>query len=109
MSPLCNFSDAQALAELFEINRILGAEHFTVYTHSITDSLSKVLKEYIREGVAEVVDWKMPILSDRQSIRYYGQLVAMHDCLYRNMHTVKYLIFNDVDEVVVPRQHKNWT
>ncbi len=68
MSLLYNFSDAQALAEFFEMNRILGAEHFTVYTHSITDSVSKVLKEYIREGVAEVVDCKMPILSDRQPL-----------------------------------------
>ncbi len=24
------------------------------------------------------------------------------------MHTVKYLYFNDVDEVIVPRQDKNW-
>ncbi len=109
MSPLYNFSDAQALVEFFEMSRILGAEHFTVYTHSVTNSVSKVLNQYIREGVAEVVDWKMPILSDGHSIRYYGQLVAMHDCLYRNMHTVKYLVFNDIDEVIVPRQHNNWT
>ncbi len=109
MSPLYNFGDAQALVEFFEMNRILGAEYFTVYTHSITDSVSKVLNQYVREGVVEVIDWKINTMTEGHSLFYYGQYVIMHDCLYRNMHTAKYLHFNDADEVTVPRQDKNWT
>ncbi len=107
MTPLYDFTSDQVLVEFIEMNRILGAGHFTVYIHSIADNVSRVLNQYVHEGVVEVVDWKINT-GTGHLFKYYGQYVLMHDCLYRNMHTVKYLYFNDLDEVIVPRQDKNW-
>ncbi len=88
------------------MNRILGAEHFTVYVHSVTTDVYRMLQRYVSEGLIEVVDWRID--TDRYVVEYYGQHTAIIDCLYRNMYATKYLIFNDADEVIIPRQEKNW-
>ncbi len=34
--------------------------------------------------------------------------MAIQDCLYRNMPTSEWVIFNDIDEHIIPSVHKTW-
>jgi len=59
-SPLFNVTDPQYIIHTFEMNRILGAEWFTVYIMSASTEVKKVLKDYSDKGLLETVDWNIP-------------------------------------------------
>jgi len=104
-SPLF-MNDPQYIIHTFEMNRILGAEWFTVYILGVSTEVKKVLKDYSDEGLLETVDWNIP---HKIGAHYHGQNMCIQDCAYRNMHRVKYLIYTDLDEIIVPQQHPNWS
>ena len=96
-----------SLIESIERNRAMGAEWLTVYVYKTSEAVMKVLTDYESEGVLEIVDWNLSNYALKYS-KYYAQSVSIADCLYRNMYKVKYLVFVDLDELIVPRQHRNW-
>ena len=61
------------------------------------------LSKYSEKGQLLLVKWW------EIELHYYGELLLMHDCLYRNMYAAKYLVFVDMDELILPIQHNNWT
>ncbi len=105
--PLFGYIPSTTLIEFVELTKILGAQHFIFYAHQVPREIQKVLRYYEHIGVATVIPWDLPI-QDKQ-IWYHGQLLAINDCLYRNMHRFQYLAFNDIDEFIVPHKHNNWT
>ena len=96
-----------SLIESIERNRAMGAEWLTVYVYKTSEAVMKVLRDYESEGVLEIVDWNLSNYTLKYS-KYYAESVSIADCLYRNMYKVKYLVFVDLDEIIVPRQHRNW-
>jgi hypothetical protein len=105
--PLFGYIPSTTLIEFIELTKILGANHFIFYAHQVPREIQKVLRYYERIGVVTVIPWDLPV-QDKQ-IWYHGQLLAINDCLYRNMHRFQYLAFNDIDEFIVPHKHNNWT
>jgi len=106
--PLFGYIPSTTLVEFVELSRLLGADHITFYAHHVAREVGKVLHYYESAGIATVIPWPLPGLKD-ESIWYHGQLPAINDCLYRNMHRHTHLAFNDIDEFIVPHRHKNWT
>ena len=104
-SPLFHMNDVQFIIQVIEMNRILGAEWFTFYVNDASKDVRSVLEDYSKEGLVEVVTSTIPNIS----VHYYGQQVLMHDCGYRNMYKVKYLVYTDLDELIVPQKHQNWS
>ena len=104
-SPLFQMNDTQLIIQVIEMNRILGAEWFTFYIHDASEDVIRVLEEYSKEGVVDVVRSTLPNIN----VHYYGEQVVMHDCGYRNMYKVKYLLYTDLDEIIVPQKHHNWS
>ena len=104
-SPLFSIDDAQFIIQIIEMNRILGAEWFTFYLQSASQAVMRVLEDYSREGVVDVVMSTIPNIS----VHYYGQQVLIQDCGYRNMYKVRYMIYTDLDELIVPQKHQNWS
>ena len=98
----------ELVIEGIERNRALGADWITVYVQDTTEDIMKVLKDYEKEGILEIVDWSLP-QEEIQRSKYYAESVSIADCLYRNMYRVKYLAFVDLDEIIVPQNHNNWT
>ena len=41
-------------------------------------------------------------------MHYFGQLAALNDCLYRAAMTSRFVVFTDLDELLVPRHHATW-
>ena len=104
-SPLFNMNDVQFIIQTIEMNRILGAEWFTFYIHSASQDIMRVLQDYSREGVVDVVMSTIPNIS----VYYYGQSVLIQDCAYRNMYKVRHLLYTDLDEIIVPQNHQKWS
>jgi hypothetical protein len=42
------------------------------------------------------------------SVPHVGQALSISECVYRNMYWVKYLVFTDLDEYIVPRKSMGW-
>lgn len=104
--PLFGDIPQETIAAFVELSQILGAQHFTFYDFAIGRDTQQILKYYVKQGQATVIDWKLPI--EAQQVWYHGQLLAINDCLYRNMHAYKYVAFNDLDEFIVPHKYFSW-
>ena len=104
-SPLFSMNDVQLVIQTIEMNRILGAERFTFYIHSASQDIMRVLQDYSKEGVVDVVMSTIPNIN----IHYYGQQVLIQDCAYRNMYKVRHLLYTDLDEIIVPQNHQKWS
>ncbi len=96
------------LIEFIEMSRLLGSEHVTFYNMNAPEKLNEVLEYYKLKGVATVIPWPLPKTFNGANLWYNGQMIAIQDCLYRNMALTDFLIFNDLDEHIVPRTHRTW-
>ena len=101
-SPVFKASSVK-IAEFIEMQLALGAHHVTMYFMDVPENFQLVLREYLENDQLVAVKWK-PV-----ELHYYGQMLVIHDCLYRNMNRAKYLAFIDLDELILPMQHDNWT
>lgn len=113
-----HFNKIYQFIEILELNRVFGAEHFVFYNHTVGADVEKFLERYVLDGIVSVVPWKIPVVVEggwppnpalTPEIHYFGQVAAINDCLYRNMLRSRFLVFTDLDEVVVPRAHVTWS
>ncbi|KAK6290920.1 hypothetical protein J4Q44_G00386800, partial [Coregonus suidteri] len=95
---------------------LLGVQHVVVYNTSCGPDLERLLQSYTQEGFVEVVPWRIdqhmnPSHGWQPSehggdIHYYGQLTTLNDCVYRHMYQSRYVLLNDIDEIITPYQHQ---
>ena len=111
-----NYNNVDQLVEKVEVDRIMGANRFIFYNYSSGPDIAPYLQAYVAEGVAEVIQWKLPVRVDNWpsvaaaevDVHYFGQLAALNDCLYRAMFDSKMVVFTDMDELIVPKKHRKW-
>ena len=113
--PLYGDLPVESLVDFVETTRQLGANHFYFYrfdgdlrTGFVNAAIQTVLQYYADKGLATVYPWRVPV-RDTRFIWYNGQVLAIHHCLYQNMWKHKYLLFNDIDELLVPQKHDSWS
>ncbi|RUS73384.1 hypothetical protein EGW08_018862, partial [Elysia chlorotica] len=101
---------------MLEFNKILGADRFVFYNYSTGSNVDQVLQKYIKSGDVTVLPWNLPVRVDTwppskqpSDVWYFGQLAALNDCLLRNRHRARYIVFSDLDEFIVPLKDSNWT
>lgn len=74
----------------------------------------QILHIYSQRGEVEVRPWKLPMKTDTwppsgsPEIHYFGQIASLNDCLYRYRNQSKYLVYEDLDEFIIPRLHDTW-
>ncbi|XP_048368023.1 uncharacterized protein LOC125441464 [Sphaerodactylus townsendi] len=112
------YNNVLQFVQSMEMYKILGVNRMVIYKNSCSPLMEKVLDFYIAEGIVEIIPW--PIDSylsvssqwhhsmDPKDIGYYGQITALNDCIYRNMYRSKYLLLNDVDEIILPGKRVDW-
>ncbi|KAJ6652642.1 hypothetical protein lerEdw1_011237 [Lerista edwardsae] len=101
-----------------EMYKILGVDKVVIYKTGCSQLMEKVLDFYVAEGTVEIIPWpidsylKVSIhwryLMDGKDIGYYGQITALNDCIYRNMYKSRYVLLNDMDEIILPVKYRNW-
>ncbi|XP_029470380.1 beta-1,4-galactosyltransferase galt-1-like [Rhinatrema bivittatum] len=113
-----NFSNALQFIQSIEMYKLLGAQKVMIYKNSCSQLMEEILQYYITEGTVEVISWpiheylnvshRWHYSQDPKDIGYYAQVAALNDCMYRNMYTSKYVVLNDIDEIIVPLKHHDW-
>ncbi|KAK2898774.1 hypothetical protein Q8A67_010192 [Cirrhinus molitorella] len=112
-----DYNNVLQFAQAMEMYKLLGVQHVVVYKTSCGPDLEKLLKHYETEGILEIVSWPIDqflnpsrgwnIKLHKGEIQYYGQLVTLNECIYRHMYQSKYLLLNDIDEIIMPYKHSN--
>ncbi|XP_069799984.1 uncharacterized protein [Dendropsophus ebraccatus] len=113
-----NYSNVLQFIQTMEMYQILGAQRVMIYLNSVSPQMEKAMEYYIVRGILEVVDWPIQRYLrpgtawhhsvDPKDIGYYGQLPTLNDCIYRNMYRTKFVLLNDIDEIILPFSHMSW-
>ena len=94
----------QYIVEYLAMVKSLGAKSVTMYHLDMNSvMLEKVL--FLYPEFVDIVEW----FHFNDSVRSNGQRVLINDCIYRNMHKVKYLVMMDLDEMIFPVSTSNWS
>ena len=108
-SPVYNLG-LQDLIEFIEMTKALGVDLVNLY---FIPGMDKDMIEYLRERYSkdgaldlEMFQWRELYL--HKIVHYNGQMLAIHDCIYRNMYRAEYLIATDLDELIIPLKHSNY-
>ena len=107
-SPVFRRTNVEEIVHVIEGNRVLGSEWFTIYIQDTAVDTVRALKSVYEElGQGEVIDtWASE--GEPSPWFYNGQILALNDCLYRNMFRVQYLVTTDLDELIVPERSLSW-
>ncbi|XP_059360419.1 glycosyltransferase family 92 protein F13G3.3-like [Carassius carassius] len=110
-----DYNNVLQFAQSMEMYKLLGVQHVVIYNTSSGPDLEKLLKHYETEGILEIVPWPIDqflnpssgwnIKLHKGDIQYYGQLVTLNECIYRHMYQSKYVLLNDIDEIIMPYKH----
>ncbi|XP_077140423.1 uncharacterized protein LOC143805244 isoform X2 [Ranitomeya variabilis] len=113
-----NYSNVLQFIQTMEMYLILGAQRVMIYFNHCSPQIKKAMQYYIARGILEVVDWPIErylrpgkawhYSVDPKDIGYYGQLATLNDCIYRNMYRTRFVLLNDVDEIILPFSHMSW-
>ncbi|KAL0186812.1 hypothetical protein M9458_018482, partial [Cirrhinus mrigala] len=112
-----NYNNVLQFAQTMEMYKLLGVQHVVIYKTSCGPDLEKLLKHYETEGMLEIISWPIDQFLNPSSgwnfqehkgdLHYYGQLVTLNECIYRHMYQSKYVLLNDIDEIIMPYKHDN--
>ncbi|KAK1802536.1 hypothetical protein P4O66_004192 [Electrophorus voltai] len=111
------YNNVLQFVQTVEMYKLLGVQHIVIYNMSCGPDLEKLLQHYKREGIVEIVSWPIDkflnpskgwnFVEHGGDLHYYGQLVTLNECIYRNMYQSKYVLLNDIDEIIMPYKHAN--
>uniref|UniRef100_A0A670YDB2 Glycosyltransferase family 92 protein n=1 Tax=Pseudonaja textilis TaxID=8673 RepID=A0A670YDB2_PSETE len=112
------YNNVLQFVQSMELYRLLGVQKVTIYKNSCSPLMEKVLDYYISQGIVEIIPWPIDLYlnvsthwhysMERKDLGYYGQIVALNDCIYHNMFKSKYLLLIDPDEVILPVKDRDW-
>ncbi|XP_076880228.1 uncharacterized protein LOC143528398 [Brachyhypopomus gauderio] len=112
-----DYNNVLQFVQTMEIYKLLGVQHVVIYNTSCGPDLEKLLQHYKREGILEIVPWPIDtflnpskgwnFIKHGGDLHYYGQLVTLNECIYRNMYQSKYVLLNDIDEIIMPYKYAN--
>ncbi|XP_023338268.1 uncharacterized protein LOC111708971 isoform X2 [Eurytemora carolleeae] len=83
-----------------EKQKLLGVNRIYFYGMAVEEILMEIIDFYRKERVVEYTPWKFPL--NPNQFRYYGQVLLMHDCMYRTRNAFNFTMFLDLDESIVP-------
>ncbi|XP_055361846.1 glycosyltransferase family 92 protein F13G3.3-like isoform X2 [Betta splendens] len=113
------YNNVLQFAQTLEMYRLLGVGRVVIYNTSCGPELNRLLHSYSQEGFVEMVPWPIDkhlkpawgwnILEHPGDVHYFGQVTTLNECMYRSMRRSRYVLLNDIDEIIMPYQHDNLT
>lgn len=109
------------MVEWLELLRILGAKKVFLYDLETHPNISKVLNYYQEQGLVDKTTITLPgnqpnlpgfrhlYLKNKLTHKRQNELIPYNDCLYRNLYSYDYLALLDIDEIIMPIAHQNWS
>uniref|UniRef100_UPI0037E80E5E glycosyltransferase family 92 protein F13G3.3-like isoform X2 n=1 Tax=Semicossyphus pulcher TaxID=241346 RepID=UPI0037E80E5E len=111
------YNNVLQFAQTLEMYRLLGVDRVVIYNTSCGPELDRLLQSYSRTGFVEVVPWPIDLFMNPSrgwlfsqsggDIHYFGQLTTLNECVYRSMDRSRYVLLNDIDEIIMPYQHND--
>lgn len=99
--------DWHRIVEWIELQRILGVSRVGVYDHDLAPGPGlRVLRRYDAEGMVELRKSDPLPIPGKQQLLLHGTPV-INDCMYRYMHSYRWIFVIDFDEVLIPRRSYN--
>lgn len=98
------------IIEWMEAHQMFGVDEITLYYHSLSNNMSRVLNQYQKEGFVRLQYMSVPrrygIWSDFKII----SSLSLNDCMWKNMYRYRYIfILLNFDEIIIPRIHRNYS
>ncbi|KAL8597466.1 hypothetical protein ACOMHN_047693 [Nucella lapillus] len=109
--PLFGHLTLASIINFIQMCKVLGAGRVFMYVGAASSEIKKFLTYHSQKDASlSVIDWNLPgnVTASRDKVWYHGQLLAIQDCLYHNMAAFRFLLFMDLDEMLVPRQSNTW-
>lgn len=109
------------LVEWLEMLQIVGAKKVFLYDLEVHPNITKVLDYYQQQNFVELTKITLPgnqpnlpgfrhlYLKNKLTHKRQNELIPYNDCLYRNLYSYEYLVLLDIDEVIMPLIHDNWS
>ncbi|KAF7646183.1 hypothetical protein LDENG_00191990, partial [Lucifuga dentata] len=111
------YNNVLQFAQSLEMYRLLGVGRVVIYNTSCGPELNRLLHSYSQEGFVEIVPWPIDhhltpshgwdFSQHGGNLHYFGQLATLNECIYRNMDQSRYILLNDIDEIIMPYQHND--
>ncbi|XP_074548318.1 uncharacterized protein LOC141806609 [Halichoeres trimaculatus] len=109
------YNNVLQYAQTLEMYRLLGVDRVVIYNTSCGPELDRLLKSYSQTGFVEVVPWPIDMFlkpsigwvpsRHRGQLHFFGQLTTMNECVYRSMERSRYVLLNDIDEIIMPYKY----
>ncbi|XP_042356686.1 uncharacterized protein LOC121953587 [Plectropomus leopardus] len=110
-----DYNNVLQFAQTLEMYRLLGVDRVVIYNTSCGPDLERLLQSYSKEGFVEIVPWPIDqhlnpsrgwlFSKSGGDVHYFGQLTTLNECIYRSMARSRYVLLNDIDEIIMPYQH----
>ena len=107
-TPLYGKVKVENLVYFIEMNKLLGAQWIMVYSMVRGLENRAELAPYIRQNLLTVVPWPK-IFTKYAPTHYFGEILSIHDCLYRSLSWIEHLVLIDQDELIIPRHGRTWS
>lgn len=94
-------NEGRFLKEWLDFHIAVGVDHFYMYNNNSDDNYLDVLKDYMEDGIVELIDWPQK----------FPQMPAYKDCFAKAKNETKWLGYIDIDEFVCPKYEisiKDW-
>ncbi|XP_017557017.1 uncharacterized protein LOC108429569 isoform X2 [Pygocentrus nattereri] len=119
ISVMYDYMNVLGLVQAMEMFKLLGVQKVAIYKTSCYPDTQKVLDYYVRQGFVDIIPWTVSSYikvargwkkSDSPGeLEFFGQIVALNDCVYRYMYESQYVALQDLDELILPLKEDNWT
>ncbi|XP_024123913.1 uncharacterized protein LOC112143902 [Oryzias melastigma] len=110
-----NYNNVLQVAQSLEMYRLLGVDRVVIYKTSCGPDLERLLQSYSQEGFVEMVSWPIDKYLNTSTgwlfsvhggdLHYFGQITTLNECMYRSMERSRYVLMNDIDEIIMPYKH----
>ncbi|RVE57360.1 hypothetical protein OJAV_G00215460 [Oryzias javanicus] len=112
-----DYNNVLQVAQTLETYKLLGVNRVVIYNTSCGPDLDRLLKSYSQEGFVEMVPWPINkylnpsrgwnFAEHGGDLHYFGQITTLNECMYRSMERSRYVLLNDIDEIIMPYKHEN--
>lgn len=118
ISVMYEYDNILQFVQAMEMFKILGVQRVAIYLTNCTSEMQQVLDYYVKLDFVELIHWKIASYitvsrgwqksTSSGQLHYFGQLATLNDCLYRYMYQSRYIALQDLDELILPLNFRNW-